>query len=165
MSPGAGGIDVVQLRPAMPADAGDVARIYVDSWNAGFGHLLGHRDHDAERIDRWREDLTGRAAAWTVAVLDDRIVGFAGVGASRDPVDPTVGELHAIAVDPDHWRSCVGSALMAHAVDVLRASFTSAALWTPAGYDRGHGFYRAMGWTPTGEARRDGREVSFRLDL
>lgn len=155
---------MIRLRPATPADADDVARIYIDSWNAGFGHLLGHREHDADRIERWREDLAG-PVSWTVATLDDRIVGFVGVGASRDPVDPTVGELHAIAVDPDHWRSRVGATLMAHALGALRASFASAVLWTPAGYDRGHGFYRAMGWTPTGDARRGGSEVSFRLDL
>jgi GNAT superfamily N-acetyltransferase len=30
----------LRIRPAEPEDAADVARIYIDSWNAGFGHLM-----------------------------------------------------------------------------------------------------------------------------
>ena len=157
---------MLTLRPAGADDAEDVGRIYIDSWNDGFGHLLGYRDHDPERTERWRHDLVGTdlmddAVRWTVAEVDGEIAGFVGVGASRDPIDERIGELHAIAVNPGHWRRGVGSALMSRATEQLAADWDRAILWTPANYDRGHGFYRFMGWQPVGWSRALGSEVAF----
>ncbi len=42
------------VRDASPDDAEAVARIYIDSWNAGFGHLMGKKEFDSELIERWR---------------------------------------------------------------------------------------------------------------
>lgn len=152
-----------RIRPASPADAAAVARIYIDSWNAGFGDLMGYRQLTAEREARWAQDLAGGGSQrWWVAEQDGRVVGFAGIGPSRDPVEAGLGELDTIAVDPDHWRSGVGRALMRHATAALAAEYDSAILWTVAGYERGHRFYAAMGWTPDGGVRADGTEVSFR---
>ena len=156
---------VIALRDAQPFDAPVIARIYIESWNQGFGHLLGIRELTPERIARWREDLTSDIMSWTVAEVDNVIVGFAGVGPSRDPVDLALGELDTIAVDPAHWREGVGRALMDAALDALRCAWSQAILWTPANYDRGHAFYRATGWVPLGRARASGREVAFGRDL
>jgi ribosomal protein S18 acetylase RimI-like enzyme len=156
---------VVVLRDAVARDAAVIARVYVKSWNQGFGHLLGLRELTPELIVRWRDDLTGARADWTVAEADGVVVGFVGVGPSRDPVDPAVGELDTIAVDPGHWRTGIGSALMRHAVGVLQRSWSRAILWTPDSYDRGRAFYRATGWTPLEGTRADGREIAFGRDL
>ena len=96
-----------------------------------------------------------------MATIDGEVVGFVGVCASRDPVDPQLGELETIAVDPVHWRRRVGRALMAHAENQLRQRWAQAILWTPAGYARGHAFYLAMGWRPLSQERRAGTEVAF----
>jgi len=48
---------MVDLRPASDDDSEVVAAVYIESWNQGFGHLLGIRQHNIERIDRWRADL------------------------------------------------------------------------------------------------------------
>jgi GNAT superfamily N-acetyltransferase len=88
-----------------------------------------------------------------------------GVGPSRDPVDPLLGELDTIAVDPAHWRVGIGRCLMVHALGVLRKSWARAILWTPADYGRGHAFYRATGWVPLDRSRRDGKEVAFGQSL
>jgi ribosomal protein S18 acetylase RimI-like enzyme len=146
-------------------DAPIVARIYIDSWNQGFGHLMGRRELTQERVARWRADLTGRTAGWTLAELDGEVVGFVGVGPSRDPIDPTLGEVDTIAVAPACWRRGVGRALMAHAVERLRLTWPSAILWTPANYDRGHAFYRATGWYPLDRSRAAGTEVAFGREL
>ena len=152
---------MIQLRAATTTDADDVAAIYIESWNKGFGHLLGYREHTVERTDRWHSDLVNRENEWTVAVVDGRLSGFVGVGPSRDPVDSELGELLTIAVDPGAWRRGVGAALIDHGVAQLRATRSSAILWTPAGYERGHGFYRAMGWRELGRSRAAGTEVAF----
>lgn len=155
---------VLSIRPARSDDADAVARIYVESWNQGFGHLVGRREHSPDRRERWRLDLADPAVDWFVAV-DVVVVGFAGVSASRDPVDPLVGELQTIAVDPRHWRRGIGRLLMTDALDRLRGRFERAVLWTVAGYEAGHSFYLATGWTPLGTARADGTEVAFGRDL
>lgn len=149
----------------MADDADVVARIYVESWNAGFGHLLGSIELTPERLARWERDLAGTTTDWAVADVDGRVVGVVGVGPSRDPVDPLLGELDTIAVDPAHWRVGVGRCLMAHALGVLQKSWPRAILWTPANYERGHAFYEATGWVALGQSRRYGKEVAYGRSL
>jgi GNAT superfamily N-acetyltransferase len=157
---------MVGLRDATPDDADVVARIYVDSWNAGFAHLLPARGLTTGEVDRWRRDLAVSSVRWRVAADDGLVVGFAGTGPCRDPVDPALGELDTIAVDPDRWRQGVGHLLMADALEGLRhEGFASALLWTLADYPRGDAFYRASGWTPDGRSRDSGRQVSYRHAL
>lgn len=92
-------------------------------------------------------------------------MGFVGVGPSRDPVEPGLGELDTIAVVPSQWRTGVGRALMTVALRSLAEDFACAVVWTVAGYSRGHHFYEATGWTFDGHTRADGRHVSFRHRL
>ena len=74
------------MRTARTSDADKVARIYVDSWNAGFDALVPHRELTDELLARWREDLSRPAPhLWWVAEADGEIWGFVGVGPSRDP--------------------------------------------------------------------------------
>lgn len=152
---------MIELRPATAADAQDIASIYVSSWNDGFGHLLGYRLPSLEDPDRWRLDLADPTVEWTVAELEGEPAGFIGIGPSRDPVDPELGEVDTIAVAPSHWRRGVGRALMTRGLEQLAARWPRAILWTPAGYERGHAFYRAMGWQALDRTRSAGLQVAF----
>ena len=153
----------VAIRPAVSRDCEEIARIYVISWNAGFGHLMGHRKVELELIGRWRQDLASPPPnRWWVAELDGTTVGFAGIRPSRDPVGPSLGELDTIAVDPACWRTGVGGALMSQCLRSLSEDgYLAAVLWTLANYPRGAGFYRATGWRPNGRVRDGGRQVSY----
>jgi GNAT superfamily N-acetyltransferase len=138
-----------------------MTQIYIDSWNQGFGYLLGRRNLTAERVDRMRIDIAQGSGDWSVAEVDGHVVGFISVGPSRDPIADDLGELESIAVDPPHWRQGIGRALMELALGQLALRWPRAILWTPAGYDRGHSFYLATGWRPLGISRADGTEVAF----
>jgi GNAT superfamily N-acetyltransferase len=147
-------------------DAPEVARIYVESWNEGFGELLGRRALTNMEVSRWSADLVDGRARWWVAEQDDQVVGFVGICPSRHPVDPELGELDTIAVDPGHWRSGVGRALMKVALEALAEDgYQHAVLWTPDGHEGGHAFYERMGWRATGDVRAEGRHVAFRIEL
>jgi ribosomal protein S18 acetylase RimI-like enzyme len=152
---------MVTLRPAVAEDADSIDRIYAASWNEGFGHLLGSRARTPERRERWRADLADASLGWVVAEDDTGVVGFVGTGACRDPVEPGLGELHTIAVDPCCWRQGVGRRLMDTALRRLHDDHRFAVLWTVAGYERGRSFYEATGWFPLGWERADGTEVAF----
>ena len=113
-------------------------RIYIDSWNASFGELLSQADRTVtpELVARWRRDLSRPVPhRWWVAERSGSIVGGAGIGPSRDPVDPSIGELDSIFV---------------------------AILWTVAGYRQGIAFYEALGWRRDGGIRDHGRQLRFR---
>lgn len=171
---------VIGIREARGEDAARVTRIYVESWNSGFGDLMGMISLDEGRIRRWERDLTdGRTRWWVAETTGDtdegagagatgagRIVGMAGVGPSRDPIDPHLGELDTIAVDPTCWRGGVGTALMRTALRSLAESgYREAVLWTVTGYTRGQAFYESTGWRRDGGTRDDGRQLSFRHSL
>ncbi|MDE0041548.1 MAG: GNAT family N-acetyltransferase, partial [Candidatus Poribacteria bacterium] len=140
----------VTIRSAVQDDAEIVARIYIDSWNSGFGELLSraNRTVTSDLIERWRGDLVQPTPhRWWVAEYTGAIVGFAGICPSRDPVDVQLGELDTIAVDPPYWRACIGKALMEFAQHFLRVDgYGEAILWTVDGYEQGIAFYEAMGW-------------------
>ncbi len=147
-------------------DAPEVARIYVESWNEGFGDLLGRRGLTNTEVTRWSTDLIGDRARWWVAEDEEGVAGFVGICPSRDPVDPAVGELDTIAVDPSRWRSGVGRALMKVALEALaEEGYQEAVLWTPAGRGGAHAFYEKLGWRATGAERAEGKHVAFRTEL
>jgi GNAT superfamily N-acetyltransferase len=154
------------IRTSTVTDAPEVARIYVESWNEGFGDLLGRRELSNTEVTRWSSDLINGRARWWVAEEDGHVVGFAGVCPSRDPIDPELGELDTIAVDPGRWRSGVGRALMKVALEALAEDgYRKAVLWTPAGHESAHAFYEQLGWRPNGAARADGKHVAFEIEV
>ncbi|MEV0291233.1 GNAT family N-acetyltransferase [Kribbella sp. NPDC050820] len=150
----------IAIRPALVEDAPRITQIYVDSWNAGFGELMPPAVLDDARIARWAGDLT--AGRWWVAEQDGVIAGFTGICPSRDPIDPHLGELDTIAVDPPYWRSGVGTALMNTALEALAAAYPEAILWTLANYPQGQRFYESTGWHPDGQTRADGHQLAYR---
>jgi N-acetylglutamate synthase-like GNAT family acetyltransferase len=155
------------IRAAEARDVDAIVRIYVDSWNAGFGARMPTIHADASRIERWRHDLSDATPTrWWVAERSARIVGFVGIGPCRDPLDASLGELDTIAVAPVAWRSGVGRALMSVALDELRGDgYRSAVLWTLSGYPRGEAFYVSTGWRRSEAARADGSQVRYDHEL
>ena len=157
------------IRSATPADVDEVTRIYIDSWNAGYGELLSRADRTVtpDLVERWSRDLARPVPhRWWVAERMGSIVGVVGIGPSRDPVDPHLGELDTIAVDQPHWRTGIGRALMSLTLQYLVSDgYNEAIVWTVEGYERGIAFYEATGWRRDGGVRDEGRLIRFRRNL
>ena len=147
------------IRPAKRADALDVARVHVRSWQAAYRGLMPDEYLDGLRPEERarRYDFSGtdpRAPATIVAVDGDALIGFATVAPAADPDAPDGGELCALYVDPDHLRRGVGSALLRAALAQLRAKgYTDATLWVHAGNRTAQAFYRRHGWSADGIGR------------
>ena len=79
------------------------------------------------------------------------IVGFVTVSPSRDEDLPGFGEVRALYVAPDRWRSGAGSALLAQAEVLLGdAGFNEAHLWVLEDNPRARRFYERAGWALDG---------------
>ena len=159
----------ITIRPTTPADVSEIVRIYIESWNAGFGELLSRADRTVtpDLVDRWSADLARPAPhRWWVAERAGSIVGVVGICPSWDPLDPRKGELETIAVDLAHWRTGIGRALNSVAIEYLVSDgYNEAVVWTAENYERGIAFYEAMGWHRDGGVRDGGRQVRFRQEL
>ena len=115
----------VSVRPAMPADAGDIAAVQLAAWRAGYAEIL-----PPEVLAGPPEDL---ATAWhatlsaptpprhrvLVAAEGHQVVGIAVLSSSDSP---DADELAALLVLPSAGRRGHGSRLLAAAVDGWRAA-------------------------------------------
>lgn len=148
---------VVTVRLATEGDADEIGRIQVESWRAAYTGLMPQEVVDTFDVDRrqatWREWLGAppRARSATFVVEDaGEVVGFAGVGPSRD--EPASGELYTIYLHPSRWGSGIGRALIQRAEEAMRAAgFQTAMLYVLDGNERAERFYRAAGWKQDGQ--------------
>jgi len=146
------------VRAARPEDADGVARVHVRSWQAGYRGILADEYLDGlrpeDRAARYTFGSTDPDVPSTIVAAEDGVIcGFATTGPSDIPGR---GELFALYVDPDAWRTGVGRRLITDARAHLHGhGFTEAALWVLDGNDRAERFYRIDGWRPDGRRRRD----------
>ncbi len=140
------------LRRATGADALAVARMHVATWRAAYRGIVPDPFLDAmdvaARAARYTFDRRGPTdpATW-IAVDGDLVVGMVSVSPSRDEDLPGLGEIQALYVSPDRWRSGAGRLLMARAESLLdEAGFRDALLWVLRDNERGRTFYEAAGW-------------------
>jgi GNAT superfamily N-acetyltransferase len=148
----------VTVRHATVDDAPALGRLHVRAWQAAYrgqmpdDYLDGLRPE--ERAAGWERGLLRDRARDPVLVAerDGGVVGFAVVGAAGDPQG--AGELYAINVDPDHWGTGAGRALLLAAHEQLaRLGYGEAVLWVLPGNRRARRFYEAAGWVADGAER------------
>jgi RimJ/RimL family protein N-acetyltransferase len=134
----------VLIRAGTPKDAQAAARVHVESWAAAYT-LKG------PSLEQ-RLDLHRRFPPSFVAEVDGELVGFVGVGPSRDP--DAEGELYTIYVDPAHWGAGVGRELIRAGEERLgELGYRRVVLWVLDGNSRAQRFYESAGWTADGERR------------
>jgi GNAT superfamily N-acetyltransferase len=169
----------LNIRPALPDDAFDIATMHVRAWRAAYdgivpGEVLAEQSAERRAADlRSRLEAEGSEERTLVAEHEGVVVGFVAVGPSRDPfVELGTGEVYAIYVDPDLWGRGIGSALLTQAVEELRSrGHTSATLWVLEANEFGRRFYERRGWEadgatktyPAGEVELE--EVRYRVEL
>jgi GNAT superfamily N-acetyltransferase len=149
---------MVTVRLATTGDADAMGRLHVRAWQAAYrGHmpdeyLDGLRPE--QRAAYWRDAL-GRdrpRGAILVAEGAGQVIGFAAVGPSPDPEG--AGELFAINLDPDHWGTGAGRALLQAAqAELARLGFGELVLWVLPANARARRFYEAAGWVADGTER------------
>ncbi len=157
----------ISLREATLEDTEAIVAIYVESSNMSYEGRDPWREVTPARIIQWRHDLsTATPTRWWAAEESGSIVGFIGIGPSRDLVEKGLGELDTIAVAPTHWHRGIGKLMMVRAIEGLRESgFNKAILWTHADYPLAERFYRSTGWVRSPYTRQSGKHVRYDFSL
>lgn len=102
----------------------------------------------------WHDAIESGAVPGYVCCVDDQVIGYCFS-------DAPTGEILVLAVLPEHEGLGVGRALLQRVVDALRTQgfhrLFLACSADPA--SRSYGFYRKLGWTPTGERDDAGDDI------
>ena len=166
----------MRIRRGNPADAKAIACIQVRGWHAAYKNIMP-RDHLAAMTVSARESVWNQLLADGVTFIsetDDGIHGFCSVGAVRDDdlQISNVGEIYALYVEPDLWRSGIGQALCNAGTTWLgKESYEAASLWVLEANAIGRAFYEKVGFAPDGRTKvyrandRDLLELRYTMTL
>jgi GNAT superfamily N-acetyltransferase len=165
--PRASGSADASVRPALPEDAAEIARVQVVTWRTAYRSVL-----PAAVLDDW--DSQGATDSWRAAVASpptpghgvlvalerNSLVGFAAYGPAElargertDPAGPT-SELTTLLVEPRWGRRGHGSRLLAAVADLAQAGGAARLqVWLLEDDLVSAGFYESAGWAPDGWAR------------
>jgi ribosomal protein S18 acetylase RimI-like enzyme len=155
-------ISTIDITPSVIEDAPAIAAVHVRSWQAAYANIFEATWLAAlsveTRAKRWHDIIAANESHTVVSNHDGRLTGFVSFGKCRDDAAaPDQGEIFALYVTPEMWRSGCGRALLSHAVTQLRADgFTSISLWVLRANHRGISFYEACGFE-----REAGSEKAF----
>lgn len=141
----------VRVRPAHPADAEAIARIYVDAWRDAYAGILPDRVLVALSPRRqaafWR-GLISRRGGERVLVSEDaggRVVAFGSCGRAGAAGLPFEGEVYTLYVAPGHQGVGIGRPLLRRLFRLLRRQgMKSALVWVLAD-NPARFFYEAVG--------------------
>lgn len=113
------------IREASVADALGIAKVHVRTWKSAYRGLIPNSFLQSMSVEPrakvWAKDLESPLPKThtLVAVWDDEIVGFIGVGTARGEGTENKGEIFAIYVDPQTQGRGIGSALMRSGIEIL----------------------------------------------
>lgn len=156
----------VSVRPARLDDAGEIARIQVETWRIAYASILPTVVLDAlstlDAQHAWADAVTAPPSPRhhvLVAQEQQWTVGFTALGPADDLQPEDVAPATTLAIGPmlvePRWgRRGHGSRLLAAAVDHARADgMTRAVTWIPEQDSASREFFISAGWAPDGLAR------------
>jgi GNAT superfamily N-acetyltransferase len=154
------------VRPAIPADVQEIARIQRDTWRTAYRDLLPAEVlAGLDNVEAVRELVEEATATVHVAIEGKWTVGFCVVGAAPDsevaeadgtlpPDAATTGLVATLLVEPRWGRRGHGGRLLVAAAETLRGlGATRGVSWVPEADHASLAFYRSAGWHTDGVVR------------
>jgi GNAT superfamily N-acetyltransferase len=137
------------IRNAQPADAAQVARVYVESWQDTYPGVLSPAillNMSAERqAGRWRAAVCQGELVLVAEHERHGIVGMTSAGPSRDRTMGFDGEVYTLYIDPAFLGQGAGRKLLNAAFAQLRRrGCKSCVIWAHAG-NNARFFYERVG--------------------
>lgn len=141
-----------EVRPAEKRDAQAVVDVQIAATQAAYAGIVPDEHLNTQpvskRLAHWREAIEyGDPQVW-VALQGTQVIGFVAFDRSRDKGSkPTVGEIWALHVQPEHWRKGAGLALWDAAREGLEEEgCTSVTAWVPLRNERALQFFELAGF-------------------
>ncbi|MGX9886064.1 N-acetyltransferase family protein [Streptomyces sp. NPDC002276] len=153
--------DTLMIRAALPAEVDAIADLHLRARSTYYPDGLPPSDFDWRAA--WLRSVERPDGHVLCAVEDGRIVAVAVFRiAEGDPADTiTLFQFH---VDPDRWRSGLGTALHTACVEQWRADARrTAVLDVLVDNERAQAFYVRQGWVA--DSADGGHHLGMRLDL
>jgi GNAT superfamily N-acetyltransferase len=147
------------VRPGELTDATALGTIRVAAWRQAYDgsvarEVLDGLDAEHEALAFAARMHADPAIHTLVAVSEGVVIGYCIFGPDRDEPARDRGEVYAVYVHPDHWRSGAGSQLMNAALEELAASGRGeVSLWVLTANAAARDFYTHGGWRPDGAER------------
>ena len=153
-----------RLRQANVSDAEGIAKVHVSTWQSTYSGLIPDSFLQSlnveQRTKNWIRNLESSTPRnqTIVAEVDGEIVGFIGVGPSREIDNVNQGEVYAIYVDSKIQSQGVGTALMRQGLLFLKdEKFGEAILWVLDKNSRTRQWYESLGWISLDKSKIDKR--------
>ncbi|MBV9571781.1 MAG: GNAT family N-acetyltransferase [Alphaproteobacteria bacterium] len=141
----------ISVRQALPGDAAEVARVYIESWHDAYAGILPNRLLCAMttrgQTARWRAAIgaRGRESVLVAECVGVGLIGMASFGPARDNAVGFDGEVYTLYVDPAFYGCGSGRILLEGAFLSLRKrGHSSCVIWAHA-KNPVRFFYEAMG--------------------
>jgi len=148
------------VRPAVPSDVAEIARIQADTWAAAYAAFVPEQAvaqlRGPEAQAAWTTAIEGGRGHVLLADEGAHVVGFCAAAAlpAREDDPLTWGEIGALLVEPRWGRRGHGGRLLAAAAQALREDGARYGLaWVPEPDEASRRFYARAGWEPDGAVR------------
>ena len=127
----------IEIGQARPADAGEIARVYIESWQDAYPGIVPGALLQAMTLcgqtARWRAAIAAREPVFVARHERHGIVGMTSFGRARDHDLGLDGEVYTLYVDPAFYGEGVGRALLAQAfAELRRRGLNSCIIWAHA---------------------------------
>lgn len=109
----------LRIRPALMADADEIALVQHESWVKAYSSLLPNGfplRSEGERISIWQERIVAHPCHTLLAEQDSALVGFV----YWLPETSHQAMLRSLYLHPFFWRQGIGSRLLQQALDDMR---------------------------------------------
>jgi len=145
-----------EIRMATPKDALGITIVNVYTWKTAYPGLMPAAMIDERiatlpsRAEKIKETLLSGSEC-LVATVDEVVIGFCRLGASRNDLYPQDGEIYAIYVLKGFSGTGVGRALLNAGMDVLRSHGYRSLVLNCLQGNPSRGFYEHMGGRLVGQ--------------
>ena len=153
------------LRQANTDDAQRIAQVQVTTWQSAYLGMIPDGYLGSLSIDRraqnWVKILESATTGnqTIVAEMDGVVVGFIGIGRSRESEETGLGEVFSIYVEPNFQSRGIGSKLMQAGIALLKdQGLNGAVLWVLDQNIRTRAWYESHGWQSNGKSKTDKRD-------
>lgn len=150
------------IRTAQPGDASLISHLFAVSWKTAYRGIIEDLYLDRLPDEYWvpsvRAWLVSGCLSALIAYEGETPVGSVIYGRGRDEDHAGWGEIVSLYLLPEWFRKGYGTALLAKALDDMRAEgYSRFYLWAINGNRLAERFYRRRGFHPTSD------KVSYRI--